>query len=108
MIITEDQRDYLGSRFEQLYSLYVSSTFEFPYGLPGWKAFMDMEKLCSKLCRLNRIAPLSKSRDDAKLQWENLLMKLSRSDDSEDNLVYIVRAIPAIVAKMKADHVYNS
>ena len=108
MIITEDQREYLASRFEQLYSLYVSSNFEFPYGLPGWKALMDMEKLCLKLCSLNRFAPLSKGKDDAALQWEHLLMRLSRSDDQEDNLVYIVRAIPAIVAKMKSEHVFST
>ncbi|MBQ6527060.1 MAG: hypothetical protein IJI38_00905 [Clostridia bacterium] len=108
MIITDNQRDYLGARFEQLYQLYQSSHMEFPFGLPGWKALTDMEKMCTKLLRLNRLSPLATSRECAAVQWEHLLVHLAKHDEGEENLVYIVRAIPTIVAKMNAEHVYGA
>lgn len=108
MIITENQRDFLSSLFGQVYTLYCSSSLEFPYGLPGWKAFKDMEKVCSKLLLLNRLTPAPKSKLTARRQWEQLLQNLQYSDDAEQNLVDIVRAIPTIVAKMDAEHIYTT
>ena len=75
--------------------------------LPGWKALKDMDKLCSKLLLLNRLTPVAKSRESAARQWEQLLIRLSHIDDADQILVNVVRAIPTIVAKMNAEHIYS-
>lgn len=109
MIITENQREYLGDCFERLYDLTVRSSLPFPYGLPGWKGFHDMSSLCEKLLKLNRLSPEKlKPRISAADAWCHLLEHVElHEDDGEENMLYIIRVIPAVVQRMDAEKPFS-
>ena len=67
----------------------------------------DLVKLCSKGRLLDRLTPVAKRSESAAGQWEQLVIRVSYIDDADQILVNVVRAIPTIVAKMNAEHIYS-